>query len=287
MSLFRRVWPIALVAASALPGQVASPAGRSVLFAFEQQPNGSFLLMPVFEVEQGRLHMPPEVDQGNNCRAFASEYNRAGRSYSVLFGGARAGTATMKGGGEATVSFARAVRLPRLGGSEGSGASEMALATDSKALGGATGSRRPPTAEERAAALSMVRAEYGKKGVPASMLAHVALEELISTDLNHDGAQDLIGAWRVDEAPLGRSHSLFFIAERRGTSYHLSLVKYQAGRGETYGFELPVDHVDLDGDGSDELITRDSGWEWYAYHVYSRRGTRWVPIYEGYGCEGM
>lgn len=251
---------------------------RVVLFALEQQPNGSFFLEPLFAREKGRLQMPSMVDPGTNCRAFPSEYTRAGTSYGLLFGGARAGTATLEGGGKVAVSFTRAVRLAQ---------GQMALATNSKALGRATGSRRPPTTEERAAALNLARSQFRQKGIPSAMLKRFAIEQLTSTDLNHDGAQDLIGALRADESPLGRSHSLFFVAERLDSSYRLSFVKYHSGMGETYGFERLVDHIDLDGDGVDELITRNSGWEWYTYRVYSRRGTRWIPIYEGHGCEGM
>ena len=135
MGQVRRVCSIALAIAFAACGQSVMPTPRRVvLFALEQQPNGSFFLEPLFAREKGLLQMPSMVDPGTNCRAFPSEYTRAGTSYGLLFGGARAGTATLEGGGKVAVSFTRAVRL-----SQG----QMALATELEGVGPGNGVKTP------------------------------------------------------------------------------------------------------------------------------------------------
>ncbi len=92
---FRTLWPAALVFACAACAQAPAPPQPAILFAVQQQPNGSFALEPLFEIEKGHLQKPPSLNEGNDCRAFPPEYSSAGKSYSLLFGGARVGTATL------------------------------------------------------------------------------------------------------------------------------------------------------------------------------------------------
>jgi hypothetical protein len=161
------------------------------------------------------------------------------------------------------------------------------LAASSAALGRDRGTRRSPDAAERAAALEFARAEFIRRSVPAALLPRLEIVQLTSTDLNGDGRQDLIGVAAIDPGnPAGEVRTLFFVAEGTGQGYRPALRRYHSGNGETYGIEVLVDHIDLDGDGADEILTKAYGWEWFTYRIYKRRGGAWVRTYEGYGCQG-
>ncbi|MGH9600890.1 MAG: hypothetical protein ACRD24_00760 [Terriglobales bacterium] len=44
-----------------------------------------------------------------------------------------------------------------------------------------------------------------------------------------------------------------------------------------------VDHLDLDGDGVDELIVRMEGYEDWQYGIYKKEKKRWKLVYTGGG----
>jgi hypothetical protein len=260
------------------------PASRDVLFSMNVNEKGEYFLSPLVELVEGRPFEPQVVQSDTGCRIFPSQRLAAGRSYTVLFGGERVGRATVSGSEKFNVKLNRAIRLePRSTNRNG----DTALAASSAALGRDRGTRRSPDAAERAAALEFARAEFIRRSVPAALLPRLEIVQLTSTDLNGDGRQDLIGVGAIDSGnPAGEVRTLFFVAEGTGQGYRPALRRYHSGNGETYGIEVLVDHIDLDGDGADEIVTKAYGWEWFTYRIYSRRGGAWIRTYEGYGCQG-
>ncbi len=264
--------------------RAGQPGSRDVLFAVSVDEKGAYSVQPVVELQNGRAFEPRVVASDTGCRDFAPQWSAAGRCYTVLFGGERVGRATVSGPSQASVKLTRAIRLaPRASGRRG----DTALATSSPSLGREMGTRRPPEAVERAAAIEFARAEFVRRSVPARLLSRIQVVQLTASDLNRDGRQDLLGVARIDPVnDDGPVRTLFFVAEGDASGYRPALVRYHSGSGETYGLESLVDHLDLDGDGVDEILTVADGWEWFTYRVYSRRGGGWVRTYEGYGCQG-
>jgi hypothetical protein len=238
---------------------------------------------PLLRIRNGRLLEPPVLETETGCHGFPV---RSGlRSCSILYGGERVGNADIRDRAEVRVTFRRPIDLNK-GGEDSVG--DMALVSDAPQLGRTQGARRRPTPRERAEAASLARDAFRKHAVGAALLARMKLFQLASTDLNRDGRRDLIAVARIDGPNLTDPvRTVLIVAEGEVRGYRVSLERYHAGNGETYGFEIFVDHLDLDGDGEDEILTRDYGWEWYTNSAYRRRGAVWVRYYNGHGCEGI
>jgi len=46
---------------------------------------------------------------------------------------------------------------------------------------------------------------------------------------------------------------------------------------------LPVDDIDLVGDGAPEIVIRRDGYEGWGYLIYRKQDGAWQPIFEGGG----
>jgi hypothetical protein len=177
----------------------------------------------------------------------------------------------------------------------------MALATNSETLGRATGSRRAPTNAERAAVMPLALSTFRQKGVPASLLPSLDTVNLTATDLNGDGKAELIGSFVVKKTKGGQErYVLFLLAEPDGNSYKAAISNYDRytpkdimsggeinaiGQTGLYTERL-VDHLDLDGDGTSEVITMKLGFEGDGYTIYRKQKGPWQKLYEfsNYRC---
>jgi hypothetical protein len=177
----------------------------------------------------------------------------------------------------------------------------MALATDSASLGGgAKSTRRSPTAAERAALMPLVRAAYKAKGVPAALLPNLVTVNLTALDLTGDGKAELVGSFVARKT--GRAaarHALFLFAEPEGNSYRTTVLQYDkftdadimsgadltAIENGVY-LERLVDALDLDGDGTLEVVTVRDGLEGDGYSIHKKQGGKWERVYEfaNYRC---
>jgi hypothetical protein len=80
-----------------------------------------------------------------------------------------------------------------------------------------------------------------------------------------------------------RQHSLRLIAEADAQgSYHSSYIDYQTSDSES-SFRDPrfLTHVDLNQDGTDEMIFYLGGWEGWSHDVISKRNGKWQRVLEG------
>jgi hypothetical protein len=177
----------------------------------------------------------------------------------------------------------------------------MALATNSDSLGTAKGSRRAPTNAERAAVMPLALAAFRQKGVAASLLPSMDTVNLTATDLNGDGKAELIGSFVVKKTKGGQERFvLFLLAEPDGNAYKPALSNYERftqkdmmsgasidaiGQTGVYTERL-VDHLDLDADGTSEVVTMKLGLEGDGYTIYRKQQGRWQTLYEfsNYRC---
>jgi hypothetical protein len=102
---------------------------------------------------------------------------------------------------------------------------------------------------------------------------------LTATDVERDGKFELIGAFQID-AGNEVMHNLFLIFEPASTGkYKVALTWYHKG----YEDRKLVDVVDLDGDGTVEVIAEGFEIENNFYVIYKRQAGVWRPVYTGGG----
>lgn len=245
---------------------------------------------------RGALAEPESGAAGDGAlSAFLARHYRAGAKYQLIFGGAEAGTLTIRAAtpGECSPNAAAAQVGPtsaKLGGNV------MALATDGAHAPRAQSSRRMPTAEERAAALGLVKSFLVGKRVSASAVERGAKTlNLTATDLDGDGREELVGSYVVKIGPRVRD-TLFLVAAPQARGFRQVLTRYarvnaremmdpslidSLGEGGL-GTELYVEQLDADGDGVGEVFTVSRSFEGATYRAYSRRRGVWRAAYENY-----
>jgi hypothetical protein len=271
-----------------------------VLFTvYSMMPQNSFMV-PFVIIENGQFKQPIAGDSNESeMTSFASSYYAKGRKYRVLFGGAEAGSLTVKEANKdkecsrssADVTLRSSAKLNR---------NVMALATNSATLGAAKNSRRSPTPAERAALMPLVKAAYSQKGVPAALLSGLMTVNLTALDLDNDGKSELIGSFVVRKQKGGAArYALFLFAEPKGTSYQTTVLQYEkytdddlmsgatidAIENGVY-LERLIDALDVDGDGASEVVTERDGFEGDTYFIYKKQAGKWTQIYEfsNYRC---
>lgn len=277
-----------------------SKPNATVLFVVSsmQLPNAD--IVPFVIIDQGQFKPPVAGDSdADEISKFSDLYYSKGRKYRVLFGGGGAGTLSVEKSNKdgecsrtsADVTLQSQAKLNR---------NVMALATNSDSLGGAKGTRRSPTAVERAALMPLVRAAYKQKGLPASLLPGLVTVNLTALDLDNDGKAELIGSFVVKKQKGGAArYALFLIAEPEGNSYRTTVLQYErftqkdvmSGatidviEGGIY-LERLIDGLDLDGDGGSEVITLRQGLEGDGYLIHKKQDGKWKQIYEfsNYRC---
>jgi hypothetical protein len=270
---------------------------RTVVFVVSARSLPTAGIEPILIIEQGQYKNPVAGDSDPvEIKRFVADYYRKGQEYRVLFGGGLA----VKRSTEDEECFRTGAEVT-LRSQAKLNTNVMALATNSDSLGRAEGSRRAPTAAERAAVLPLARNAFKQKGVPASLLPTLQTVNLTATDLDGDGKAELAGSFVVKKRKGGQQrYVLFLLAEPQNDSYRAVLTEYASytqkdimsggnidaiGAGGIYTERL-VDQLDLDADGASELITKTDGFESVSYTIYGKRNGQWAKVYEfgNYRC---
>ncbi|HEX8749006.1 MAG TPA: hypothetical protein VF717_17655 [Pyrinomonadaceae bacterium] len=276
---------------------------RTVVFAvFGGSSQLSARMEPILLLEGGQYKEPVSGgSDGEEIKRFSTEHYKPGRKYRLLFGGAEAGTATIKKSTEdeecfrtgADITLQTDARLNR---------NVMALATDSGSLGQAASerSRHTPTQAERAQAIELARANFKQKGVAAALLPSVQVVNLTAVDLDRDGKFEMAGSFVASKRTRRQErYVLFMLAVPDGAGYRPAVSNYSKfGEADimsgaaittidegTYVEKL-VEHLDMDGDRTNELVTIAEGLEGVTYYVYKKQGGAWNKVYEfgNYRC---
>jgi hypothetical protein len=300
---------LAIILSVAVPFAGSAPSAKAlmqgggaktVVFVVSQNVPAYASMIPILLIEQGQYKPPVAGDSdAAEIARFAAEYYGKGKKYRVLFGGGDAGSLTVQGATDsecertaAKVSLRTSAKLNK---------NVMALATNSDSLGRDAGSRRAPTPQERAAVLPLARNAFTQKGVPAALLSTLDVVNLTAMDLNGDGKAELVGSFVVKKTKGGQvRYVLFLIAEPDGNGFKTGLANYERhtekdimsganidaiGQGGIYTERL-VDQLDLDGDGTAEVITITVGFEGDSYTIYQKKSGPWAKIYDfgNYRC---
>ncbi len=249
---------------------------------------------PIAKIQGGKLS---ELSGGDDDQAtlkkFIAAYYKPKTKYTLVFGGANAGTVTINSSNsesecarnmaEVTVTSTKA-KLKGL---------VMALATSAAVKG--SGVRRLPTAAERSAAEALVRAEFTKQKVGAKNLKY---HNLTALDLNSDGVAELVGSFWVEPSATERAALFFIAAKGADGKYSFGYSDYKTFKNDEVMsgdvkdtdtgiyHELLLDVLDVDGDGKAEVFTYVQAFEGAGFNAYTEKDGKWERIFEGsnYHC---
>ncbi len=257
-----------------------------VIFAVGSGDSVTAYIDPIVIINEGRYTEPPpgDADEAELSR-FTNAYYRPNERYQLFFGGANAGSALFESYENAEcVRTQAAVKLQTEAKLVGK---IMGLASTSALLGRSQASRRAPTAEERASAVSLARDIYRQRGVVASLVRRMETKNLTAIDLDVDGDVELVGSFTINRGKRAR-HLLFLIAERQGNGYKSALSNYnlltareiiEGGNINAVGDEMLVDHLDVNLDGASEVFTLITRLESVEYTIYGKQQGRWRRVY--------
>ena len=277
----------------AAPLKPSASAGAT-LFVVAQQGSGSHI-EPLVGIIEGRYLEPPSAES-DQFAAFAARYYRAGQKYRLLFGGGDAGALTVKGRSGKESDCGRALADVELPAGVRINGLVMGLATNSETLGRRATARRFPTPPERTAVNDLAGRIFRQKGVAAAAVQDMKTINMTATDLNGDGKWEIIASFIVrTRARAEAVHHLFLIAVADADGFDIDLMRYaRTTKGdlpegaslddvqEALLSEVLVDHVDLDGDRMNEVVTMTMSFEGATYKIYHKQKSRWANIYEFY-----
>ncbi len=258
-----------------MPQTAQSPVVVFVISGILNEPTSN--MDAVATIENGKIKLPfAEENEAAQAR-FAKEYFAPGKKYRVTFGGGEVGTATVTESGTGCNNIhARATvedkgRIPP--GLSG-------LATNLASLARKPSARRAPSADERAAVIKLVNKIYRTRRTTPAQLRTLRTTNLTATDLNGDGAFELIGSFVIETKNKVRK-DLLLIAEPGDSGFNAGLVHFQSYQLPPEGFDSSVDFVDqldVDGDGTAEVFTIQRGFDAYGYNIYKKINRRWRVV---------
>jgi hypothetical protein len=281
------------------PSQQPRTAARqaSAVFIVTKDAEQDARVEPVAVINNRGALAEPDTGAGADGApsAFLARHYRAGAKYRLIFGGAEAGTVTIRAATPAECS-PNAASADIDSTAANLGGNVMALATDGAHAPRAQSSRRAPTAEERAAAFGVAKRFLAGKRVSASAFERgTKTLNLTATDLDGDGREELVGSYVVKTGPKVRD-TLFLVAAPQGRGYSAAFTKYARVNAremmdpslidkigeDGLGTELYVEQLDADGDGVGEVFTVSASFEGVTYRAYQRRRGVWRSTYENY-----
>ena len=267
---------------AAQKGLRPQPGTRTIILKVVKTETGGYM-EPVVILDGGRYREPIPADADRD--RFNAAYYSPGQSYRMLAGGGEAGRATVlkptsmgcQEWGSADVRMQSTFNI------------EKALATNSGSLGRRRKLSRAPNNREREAALKVARTIFRQNRVPSSLIRGAAADNLVATDLGNDGHAELVGNFRIGvsrDAGIP-DYTLLLVLEPEGKAYRVALARYyrikDKYRQTGVQSEDFLGQLDLDGDGTDELIVETQYWEAWTYYIYKKQRGAWRRVYQGGG----
>jgi hypothetical protein len=256
------------------------PAAQSVagtaIFVVGRLEDGASL-DPIVLINKGQYINPLPDENEAFVKQVAAKYMRTGQKHRVIFGGAEAGTVIVKERFESEIGLTTTATLQS---SVKLSDEVKALAVSSETLGGKQSSRRAPTAEERAALVSLMNETYKQRKVSQALLAKVKINNITAIDIDADGKAELIGSFEIFDQKQN-SWNLFLIAELKNNQYQSALTWYKRGGETDSEVRRLIDVLDLDGDGIAEVFATTSYYESTDFTIYKKAKGVWRSVYQG------
>jgi hypothetical protein len=269
------------------PGE-AKKARTSALLAIG--PCGDeYCLHPIALLSQGRFLPPVRFNESfeEDANRFLATYFKKDRAYGVFFRGSRVSRVKVREGRiELMTLDARARADAPLPLQE----KDRGLATDAEGLPGHPPGPPPvaPSPEEKEQVTQLAKALLKKQGVPAKSIQKLEMTSLQVAWLDDTPEKQLLASFKIEPNPTEASpslvHSLMLIARPTPEGLVSEFTSYlKSESGEQQRYELFLDHLDLDGDGVDELVTQTNFWESWQYQIHKRADGAWKKVYAGGG----
>jgi hypothetical protein len=250
-------------------------AGTAVFMVSRLEDGAS--LDPIVLFNKGQYINPLPDENEAFIKQVAAKYIRTGQKHRVIFGGAEAGTVIVKERFESEIGLTSTATLQS---SIKLSDEVRALAVSSETLGGKQSSRRAPTAEERAAMVSLMNETYKQKKVSQALLAKVKINNITAIDIDGDGKAELIGSFEIFDQKQN-SQNLFLIAEWKNNQYQSGLTWFKRGGETDSEVRRLIDVLDLDGDGLAEVFATTSYYESTDFTIYKKLRGVWRSVYQG------
>jgi hypothetical protein len=276
--------------ASSRAKNTKASAGEPVVILDVRQNAGTIYISPVALFERGQFNPPFSKINGElPRRRFVEKYFSAGRKYHLIFGGGDAGALTITNGYWQDGSYAYGELAPVAAAGGRIKGQLHAVATNSETIARPAIWRRSPTAEERTAAIGLAKEAFLQNKTPATALSKMEVINLTAIDVDGDDKAELVGTFKAPQARADKPpHWLFLIAEADSQGdYAATKVNYQFSPEQTQypvGEELLVDYLDLDGDGTSEVVTSFTVRDYLEiFEIYQRKNARWLQVFTGGG----
>lgn len=254
---------------------------------------------PIAYVENGKLVQPVSGgEEVAKLTSFNRQYYKANSVYRLIFGGATAGTVTIKSSDSKAECSANMAEVAVVSAKAKLKGNVMALATNAAVSKKSGGVRRLPSAAERAEIEALVRSEFVKQKVASSAAKTLKYQNLTAVDVDSNGIAEMIGSFWVETGSTSRA-LLFFIADKSGGGkYSFGYSKFESVKqedvmsGEIASVDEGVYHerlldiFDYDNDGVAEVFTYVQSFEGAGFNTYRREGGKWIVSFEGsnYHC---
>jgi hypothetical protein len=125
--------------------------------------------------------------------------------------------------------------------------------------------------------------EFRKHGVADEAAKDIQIGHLVVTEVDPSGRRVLIGSLSVKAN--GAQHDMFLIGRMASSTASLELARYHKTTDLDDGKDSEhvqfVDQLDLDHDGTDEVIIEVTGYENEQFEIYARQNGAWRQVWVG------
>lgn len=148
--------------------------------------------------------------------------------------------------------------------------------------------RRPPTLDERRVLIELATREYAKNKISIALARQIEVRNIAVFE--GGPAPMMIGSFvvgeKTDRGGDGHDtiHAVFLIAEKTDAGQYGSTHSwFKSGTENEIETQDLVDVLDIDGDGTPEVVTQFGYYESNAYHVYKKADGKWADVYSNFG----
>lgn len=159
----------------------------------------------------------------------------------------------------------------------------MALATNAAKILDHANTQRPAKDEEVELVKHLAMKEFRKHGVPEESANYIKIEQSTITTVDQNESKLLIAYAYVELN--GARHESFLIGKLQDSSAATELARYHKTTdlqdGKDYEGYRFVDQLDLDGDGTDEIVVEVTGYESEEFRILKRVNGSWIRVHVG------
>jgi hypothetical protein len=159
----------------------------------------------------------------------------------------------------------------------------MALATNAGNIRPHANSQHRADAEEQKYARQLAMNAFRKHGLPEELAKGIKVDQLIVTRVDESESKFVIGSLYVEAK--GVRHEVFLIGKLDSSGATTELARYHKTTDLADGMDSEdvrfVDQLDLDSDGTDEIVVEVTGYENEEFGIYRRRNGFWSQVHVG------